>query len=82
MKAAAKKHVGPKMSGLDQKIRRLPREQKKEIEGLVDGLLKSRKKKAKGKPAFKWAGIAQDLRDQYTSVELQHQISRWRAGQK
>jgi hypothetical protein len=28
---------------------------------------------------FDWEGALEDLRDQYTSVELQHQISEWRA---
>ena len=27
---------------------------------------------------FDWAGCLSDLREQYTSVELQHQINLWR----
>jgi len=33
---------------------------------------------AHGQPKFAWAGALRDLRDRYTSVELQHQIARWR----
>lgn len=32
----------------------------------------------KKKPTFKWAGALAHLKDKYTSVELQHQISKWR----
>ena len=34
------------------------------------------------KPSFEWAGALEHLRSQYTSVELQHAISNWRARQK
>ena len=71
-----------KIKSLEAKIRQLQPAQQKEIEQLVEALLRNRKPRARKKPAFKWAGAAQDLRDQYTSVELQHQISRWRAGLK
>ncbi len=70
------------MKNLADKIKQLPPEQKKEIEQLVESWLQGKNKKSRGKPAFKWAGIAKDLRERYTSVELQHRISRWRAGEK
>jgi mRNA-degrading endonuclease RelE of RelBE toxin-antitoxin system len=70
------------MKTIEEKINKLPPEDRKEVEDFVEFLLKNRKKRAKGKPAFKWAGILRDLRDKYTSVELQHEISRWRIGEK
>lgn len=39
-------------------------------------------RKVRCKPKFDWAGTATDLRDQYDSVELQHEISSWRADTK
>lgn len=30
-------------------------------------------------PEFDWADSLTELRDKYTSVDLQHQISRWRS---
>lgn len=30
------------------------------------------------RPNFKWFGALSELHDEYTSVELQHQISEWR----
>jgi len=70
------------MKNLEEKIRELPPDDRKEVEQLVEILLKNHQLKSKGKPDFKWAGAAKGLRDQYTSVELQHQISRWRIGEK
>jgi len=39
-------------------------------------------KKMPGKMEFRWAGALKDLRDKYTSVELQHKILEWRIGEK
>ena len=35
-----------------------------------------------GSPAFQWAGALKDLRDKYTSVELQHETTDIMAGEK
>jgi hypothetical protein len=34
------------------------------------------------KPSFSWAGALKDLRDKYTSVELQHEISKRRVDEE
>ncbi|MDP2207142.1 MAG: DUF2281 domain-containing protein [Bacteroidota bacterium] len=41
-------------------------------------MLNKYQKKTKKKPEFLWAGALSDLRAQYTSVELQHEISKLR----
>ena len=33
---------------------------------------------ARQQPHFKWIGALRELRDEYTSVELQHRVSEWR----
>lgn len=33
-------------------------------------------------PSFKWAGALKDLRDRYTSGELQHKANDWRSGEE
>ena len=38
--------------------------------------------KHRAEPGFSWAGALRDLRDEYTSVELQHSIGKSRAGKK
>jgi hypothetical protein len=70
------------MKTLEEMIQELPPELRKEVEDFVEFLLEKRKPKPKGKPRFDWAGALKDLRDQYTSVELQHKISEWRIGEK
>ncbi len=72
------------MPTLEEMIKELPPELRKEVEGFVELLLEKRKRKPKpkDKPKFDWEGALEDLRDQYTSVELQHKISEWRIGGK
>jgi Protein of unknown function (DUF2281) len=70
------------MKNLEEKIHELPSELQQEVEDFVEFLLEKRHKRPRGKPRFDWAGALKDLRDQYTSVELQHKISEWRIGEK
>jgi len=70
------------MKNTAERIKELPPEIRREVEDFVDFLMKKRVKKTRGKPRFNWAGALKDLRDQYTSVELQHKISEWRIGGK
>lgn len=49
---------------------------------LVDSLEKKRRKRPRAKLKMEWAGALKDLRQKYTSVELQHKISEWRIGEK
>ena len=59
-------------------IEELPLELQEEVRDFARFLLERRAKKPKGKPKFEWAGALKGLRDRYTSVDLQHEISRWR----
>ena len=59
-------------------IEKLPPELQEEVKDFAQFLLERRAKKPKGKPKFEWAGALKELRDRYTSVDLQHEISRWR----
>jgi hypothetical protein len=67
-------------SSLEALIRTLPDEFHQEVEDFVRFLLERRVKKPRTKPKFNWAGALKDLKEQYTSVQLQHQISGWRTG--
>jgi len=66
------------MKSLEEMIRKLPPEYQQEVEDFVEFLLVKRAKKKRGTPKFDWAGALNDLRNQYTSVELQHKISELR----
>ncbi len=70
------------MQTLKDLVEKLPADLQQEVRDFVEFLLERRGKKHRGKPKFNWAGALKDLRDQYTSVELQHKISEWRIGGK
>lgn len=69
------------MDPLDKKFAELPPDVKNEVIRLIE-LLESKKQKDKSdkktKFNFSWEGALSDLKDQYTSVELQHKINEWR----
>ena len=65
---------------LDKLIKQLSIHEQEEVCNFVLFLLQKHEKKRHIKPQFKWAGALKNLADQYTSVQLQHQISSWRTG--
>jgi hypothetical protein len=74
-----KNHAKP----LDDLIQGLPPEIRNEVKAFVRSLIRKRQKKpGRKKLKFGWAGALKDLREQYTSVELQHKISEWRIGER
>jgi len=70
------------MKTIVEVIKELPPDLQKEVEDFVRYLMAKRENTHKGKPKFRWAGALRDLRNQYTSVELQHKIAEWRIGTK
>jgi hypothetical protein len=67
---------------LEELVKELPQEIQEEVRDFVEFLLQKRARRGKRKPRFDWAGALKDLRAQYTSVELQHQVLEWRAGKR
>ncbi len=66
-----------------EKIEHLPSELQQEVMDFIDFLLDKCKQKPpekgkKGKFKFDWEGGLADLKDKYTSVELQHKALEWR----
>jgi hypothetical protein len=70
------------MEALKEFVEKLPPDLQQEVKDFIEFLLEKRAKKTRGKPKFDWAGALEDLRNQYTSVELQHKISNWRIGDR
>lgn len=66
---------GPKR--IEEKIRKLPPNLQKEVEDYVESLIESRARRRKGQLKLEWRGALRDLRDKYTSVELQHKLLEW-----
>ena len=80
--AMAGKEDNEVMQTLKELVEQLPPDLQQEAKDFVGFLLEKRRKKGRGKPRFDWAGALKNLRDQYTSVELQHKISEWRIGER
>ena len=70
------------MTQLEEMIRRLPPELRQEAEDFVRFLAEKCRRRQKEPMSLDWFGGLADLRDQYTSVELQHHATRWMAGDK
>ena len=70
------------MLTLKELVEQLPPDLQEEARDFIEFLLTRRGKQQRAMPKFDWAGTLSDLRDQYTSVELQHKISEWRIGGK
>jgi hypothetical protein len=68
------------MPTLKEFVEKLPPDLQQEVQDFIEFLLEKQGKKPRGKPRFDWAGALKDMKDQYTSVELQHEISKWRIG--
>jgi len=65
------------MRTLEEMIKELPSELRQEVEDFVQFLLEKRARKPKGRLKLDWRGALRDLRDQYTSVQLQHKALEW-----
>jgi hypothetical protein len=64
---------------LTKLIEELPAEARAMLERYAEQLRANRPaKKTDGDYSFSWRGGLRKLRDQYTSVELQHKASEWR----
>ncbi len=70
------------MEALKEVVEKLPPDLQQEVKDFIEFLLEKRAIKNGGKPNFDWAGSLENLRNQYTSVELQHEISKWRIGDR
>lgn len=65
------------MTTIEDLIKQLPPELHHQVEEFIQSLIEKRSRKAKGELKLDWRGALRDLRDQYTSVELQHKLHEW-----
>lgn len=65
---------------LQEMVRMLPPALQLEVQDFVAFLLERQAKKTKRPMKFQWEGVLKDLSRQYTSVQLQHQITDLRGG--
>ena len=65
---------------LEEMLKILPPTLQSEVRDFVAFLLEHRVKRQVLPMKFQWEGALKDMRDQYTSVQLQHQIAELRSG--
>ncbi len=64
---------------LEQKLQQLSPRHQEEVARIIEQLLKIEQTARKRKFRFDWEGALENMNTQYTSVELQHSISKlWR----
>jgi len=66
------------MTSLARFVEQLPLDIQKEVLSYAEFLLERRSRKKQKAPAFDWEGALEDLGEQYSSVQLQHEIGRMR----
>ena len=59
-------------------VQELPPDVQEEVRDFVEFLLVKHARKPAGKLRQDWAGALRDVRDHYTSLELQHKALDWR----
>jgi len=63
---------------LQELVQELPPDMRAEVRDFVEFLLAKRRRRARKKLQQGWAGALRDYREQYTSLELEHQALSWR----
>lgn len=58
-------------------FQKLPDELKREVLDYIEFLLERRAKREKKHLSLSWKGALKELRNKYTSVELQHKVLEW-----
>ena len=60
---------------IEEKIRELTPEMRRNVEEFIDNLLKQSIRESKRRLSFSWRGAIRELREKYTSVMLQHKLN-------
>lgn len=66
------------MTSLASFVEQLPLDIQKEVLSYAEFLLERRSKKKQKAPVFDWEGALKDQGEQYSSVQLQHEIGKMR----
>jgi hypothetical protein len=62
---------------IQELVNELPRDAQEEVRDFVEFLLAKRAKSRTGRLKLDWMGGLADLKDRYSSVELQHKAMEW-----
>jgi len=58
-------------------FQKLPDDLKREVMDYIEFLLEKKAKKKRGQLNLPWKGALKELKEKYTSVELQHKVLEW-----
>lgn len=67
------------IKSMEELFRQLPPESQREVRDFIEFLIAKQESRSRRQPQFDWAGALEEMRDQYSSVDLQHQITNWRS---
>ena len=67
------------VKSINEMVNELTAGQQAEVRDFVEFLLAQQRSGTRRQPQFDWAGALKDMRDDYTSVDLQHESARWRS---
>ena len=63
----------------EELFRQLPPEGQRLVRDFIEFLIGKREARPRHEPQFDWAAALSEMRDQYSSVDLQHQLLNWRS---
>lgn len=63
----------------EELLRLLAPEGQKEARMFIEFLIAKQEARSRRQPQFDWAGALTEMRDHYSSVDLQHQLLNWRS---
>jgi hypothetical protein len=66
------------VKSINEMVNELAPGQQAEARDFIESLLAKKRAGPRRKPQFDWAGALKDMRDEYSSVDLQHESTRWR----
>ena len=65
------------MARIDEMIKKLSPELQQEVEDFIEFLIEKHGKRPRAKVKVTYRGVLKDLRDKYSSVQLQHKAMEW-----
>jgi hypothetical protein len=63
----------------EELLRQLTPESLRQVRSLAESLIARQEARPRRQPHFDWAGALSEMRNQYSSVDLQHQLLNWRS---
>ena len=63
----------------EELFKELAPEGQREVLDFIEFLIGKQEARPRQQPQFDWAGALSEMRDEYSSVDLQHQLLNWRS---